>query len=348
VSDKEHQTINVKQFRSDEKSCSQVPSIARTNPRRIIRVALWAAGIVLAGIVVLELFLRWQGLGDPPLYEADPYAGYALKPTQQLTRLGGSRVHVNSLGMRSTETTRDKMPGKFRVLVVGDSVPYGGSYIDQEELFCRVAEKQLDGSDTPVEILNAGVNAYGPRNILGYVQSRGLYEADMVIVYLPWGTLLRDFTSFYIVPFWSNSPLWALAELCRFGAWKAFGALSQRWKGGSAFSRGSDLDPNLKALARLKGYCEQRNAGLFYFFSPCRDVLTGEKPDQLEWLKVKTRSALPAENVVDMTEVLHKHDNIPALYVDDCHYSRRGHLVMGAYLAQFIRAHLGRSRKLHL
>jgi hypothetical protein len=69
--------------------------------------------------LVLELALRYEGFGNPPLYQADLATGYALKPSQNVVRLHGSRVLINSLGLRSAETTSHKPQGIFRVLVLG-------------------------------------------------------------------------------------------------------------------------------------------------------------------------------------------------------------------------------------
>jgi hypothetical protein len=296
-----------------------------------------AAVITLLGIAAVELYLESRGWGHPPLYVYDPVTGYALKPSQDLTRTHGCRVVINSLGMRTHETTLSKRDGVFRVLVLGDSVPYGGSYIDQDETFCSVAERILNAGGPKYEVLNAGVNAYGPRNVLGYIESRGLFGADMVIVYFPWGNLRRDLTNFYIVPFWNRSPEWAMAEFFRHLVWAAFGKLSNRWKNINAFDNELVLTSNLAALAGIKKYCDSEAVSVFFFWSPYMDVITGTGPDKFMSDRAKLYQEIATELSVDVSPALAASKDIPSLYVDGVHYSREGHLLAGKFLADFVK-----------
>jgi hypothetical protein len=300
-------------------------------------VLISAAVITLLGIAAVELYLESRGWGHPPLYVYDPVTGYALKPSQDLKRTHGCRVVINSLGMRTHETTPTKRDGGFRVLVLGDSVPYGGSYIDQEDTFCSVAEKILNADGPNYEVLNAGVNAYGPRNVLGYIETRGLFGADMVIVYFPWGNLRRDLTNFYIVPFWSHSPGWALAEFFRHTVWAVFGKLSNRWKNVNAFDNELVLTSNLAALAEIKKYCDRKRVPVFFFWSPYMDVITGTGPDKFESDRARLYQDVPGEHIVDVAPAFKAATDIPSLYVDGVHYSREGHLLAGKFLADFVR-----------
>ncbi len=303
------------------------------------KIAFVAIAIVtLCGVAsFLEWQLRGQGWGEPPLYSYDSASGYVLKPSQNLLRSGQCRVMINGLGMRSKETSLAKQPGTLRVLVVGDSVPFGGSYIDQDDTFCNVAEKILNARRMNCEVLNAGVNAYGPQNVLGYLQSRGSFGADLMIVYFPWGNLRRDFTNFYIVPFWSNSPGWAVAEFFRHMVWAAFGALSNRWKDINAFDNDSVLASNLGALAGIKKYCDAKAVPVFFLWSPYREVVMGTGRDIFLSDRARLYQDIPAECIVDLTPAFMAAKDIPPLYVDPVHYSREGHLLAGKFVADFIR-----------
>jgi hypothetical protein len=287
--------------------------------------------------VSIEIFLRNKGYGTPPLYVFDPQIGYCIKSNQDVGRIGGSRVFINSLGMRSTEIPRSKIEGTFRVLVLGDSVPYGGSYIDQEDIFCSVAQVNLQRDNENWEILNAGVNAYGPQNVLRYVESKGLFDADLVIVYLPWGDLYRDFANFYIVPFWSNSSGYALEECFRHAVWACFGMLASRWKSTAAFNADRALDINISALERVQAICQDSGVPVYFFWSPCQSVGHGKlaEPDKNELKLVSER--LPKECTVFVEELFQNRSDIKELYVDACHYSTKGHRIVGQYLAEFIR-----------
>ncbi|AFM22770.1 SGNH/GDSL hydrolase family protein [Desulfomonile tiedjei] len=184
--------------------------------KRVFVVGIIFAIAALVGLGVAEIYLQRLGYGNPPLYSYDPAIGYVLKPNQALKRVNNCRVSINSLGMRSPDYTSEKPANVFRTLLVGDSVPFGGSYIDQQDTFCSLAEQLLtEETGRKYQILNAGVNAYGPQNVLKYLETRGTYGADLVVVYFPWGNLRRDFTNFYVLPFWSTNPQWALNEFFR-------------------------------------------------------------------------------------------------------------------------------------
>jgi hypothetical protein len=301
-----------------------------------LAIAFLTLCLCLAG---LEYYLRSDGFGYPPLYESDPAVGYLLKPSQSLTRTNGCRVIINGLGMRSPGTTRNKPKGVSRVLVLGDSVPYGGSYIDQDDIFTSVAERLLNSDGKRYEVLNAGVNALGPRNISAYVRTRGVYQSDMVIIYFPWGNLRRGWTNFYIVPFWSNSPRWALAEYFRQGCWMIFGRLSQRWKDLNAFKNDRNLELNLKALQEVRGYCDKLDTPVYFFWSPGLSNFYQET-DKLDNDRKAFRERFPREVRVDMKPILAAAGDPRKLYKDSVHYSREGHLVVGRYLAAFISTRL--------
>ncbi len=246
--------------------------------------------------------------------------------------------------MRSDESVSDKREDLFRVLVLGDSVPYGDSYIDQDETFCKVAQRLLNQNSTRFEVLNAGVNAYGPQNIVRYIKTRGLLDADLVIVYFPWGNLRRDFTNFYIVPFWSNYPTLALGEFLRYFTWTIFGSLSQKWKDTNAFQNQRVLAMNLDALAEIKRFCVNSGKPVFFFWSPYLDTMTGKTPDKFSGDREELRKRIPGHCTIDMEPVLKQNGSISSLYVDGVHYSVEGHRVAGKYLAEFILSHMKKLR----
>jgi hypothetical protein len=314
-----------------------VMNFVRIRPKRVWSWLAYLCIVTAISIVGLEFLLRWEGFGEPPLYQHDPVVGYTLKPSQALVRFHGARVLINSLGMRSAEISKVKGPGRIRVLVLGDSMPYGGSYIDQDDLFCSVAQRELNRQGERYEILNAGVNAYGPVNIWKAVHKRGLFNSDLVIVFLPWADLRREFTSYYVVPFWSVSPGWALAEFIRHGAWYVFGKLSRRWKGGAPLDQVVEL--NIQAMVNIKNYCDKHATPVYFFWSPQLSELSTTASGSLEAEKERFRSRVSPDVVVDLTQIFRDLPEVASAYVDDCHYSVRGHRVVGRFLTQFVRSH---------
>lgn len=155
------------------------------------RAACWrAVAIVLAALVVLavaaELVCRFAlGLGDPPLYVADPQIEYLPAPSRQYRRFG-RHIAYNRWSMRSGELSPSRQnPDEARILFLGDSVINGGSLTDQAELATELLRPRLaERLGRPVVVGNASAGSWGPPNLLAYVQRFGLFDADVVVIVL--------------------------------------------------------------------------------------------------------------------------------------------------------------------
>lgn len=143
--------------------------------RRILPTCFVALGaILLLGEMVARHGL---GLGDPPLYVADPSTEYRLKPNQQLRRFG-HRIEVNANAMRSSPLLATRPPGGRRVLVFGDSVVWGGAKLDQRLIATEVLKRSALS-----EVGNVAAPSWGPGNWLGWARRYGFFQAtDVVLV----------------------------------------------------------------------------------------------------------------------------------------------------------------------
>ncbi len=129
--------------------------------------------LVIAAVVSL-LGAEWSarqlfGLGNPPLYVADPRIEYLLAPGEY--RLRTQRVNVNRWHMRSVEAD------KFDALIIGDSVVNGIPGIDQ----CELASSCLAFAHN-LAVGNVSAPSWGPQNQLEYVRKFGLFDAKRVFV----------------------------------------------------------------------------------------------------------------------------------------------------------------------
>ena len=143
-----------------------------------------ASLFVLVGL--LEAYARVVlGLGDPPLWMADPEIEYLPQPAKSYLRFG-KRISYNAYSMRSRDFPRTKVnPDELRVLVVGDSVINGGAQTDQQALATTLLENKLAESlDRPVLVANIAAGSWGPPNILAYLRRFGLFDADVVVIVL--------------------------------------------------------------------------------------------------------------------------------------------------------------------
>lgn len=142
---------------------------------------------ILGGLLVLavvaELLARRLGLGNPPLWQADPEIEYLPRPSQQCRRFG-NRVNYNAWSMRSGDFPKEKEdPNELRVLVVGDSVVNGGAEVDQSDLATSIVQRRLrDAMRRPVVVGNIAAGSWGPPNELAYLKRFGLFDADLLVI----------------------------------------------------------------------------------------------------------------------------------------------------------------------
>ena len=102
---------------------------------------------------------RYLGLGEPVIYDSHALWGYSPRENRQYKRFDGDIVTINNVGVRGLEQWRDD---GANILFLGDSVTYGGSFIDDNQTFST-----LTCADIPNwSCHNAGVNAYGILNMV--------------------------------------------------------------------------------------------------------------------------------------------------------------------------------------
>lgn len=139
------------------------------------------------GSVLCETVLKsGLGLGEPIVYDKSYIWGYSPRPQRIYERFGGDIVSINDVGLRSTRSWSNDNNSK--VLFLGDSVTYGGSYIHDDELFSVLACDGLEGWSC----FNGGVNSYGILNMV--TRSRfdaRIIDADVVIFVFIWLDFLR-------------------------------------------------------------------------------------------------------------------------------------------------------------
>ncbi len=138
----------------------------------------YAVVMVLAVFLIGELVARYVlGLGTPPLSIAHNKIEYMFAPDQDVQRFGNRQLY-NEFGMRSSPLA--DWGKKRRVLVFGDSVVNGGNLTDHAQLGTTIASARVEGS----VFANISAGSWGPANILGYVETFGLFNADTVILVL--------------------------------------------------------------------------------------------------------------------------------------------------------------------
>src|SRR5439155_1080671 len=89
-----------------------------------------------------------------------------------------TRIRINDKGLRGKDYPYERVAGKRRVLVLGDSLVFGYG-VEQDEVFTDVLEGMLPAT----EVINAGVSGYGTDQELLWFRSEGVrYRPDLVII----------------------------------------------------------------------------------------------------------------------------------------------------------------------
>ncbi len=175
---------------------------------------------ILASLVFLvaaEMVLRTVfGLGHPLLYQFDADCGYLPKPNQHLSRFFCAN-DINQFGMRSPAVQSPKPKDEFRVFFVGDSVLFGMTHVDQSKICTSILQRELPQQlHRPVEVLNASAGGWAVPNEVGYLHSRGIFHADLVVFVLNTYDLVQPFNDLIpgeVVELPTRNPPTAIGEV---------------------------------------------------------------------------------------------------------------------------------------
>ena len=160
---------------------------------------------ILFGLILSELAGIKMGLGDPVIYKRDNIVGYRLMPNQKKIRRNNSKIYTDSEGFRIDHTKIRKNKNNYLVFV-GDSVTYGGSYIDNKNIF---SSKFCENFYEKYFCLNSGINGWGVINMGRFISNFNLYSKikpeKFILVILP-GDEKRNFQKIEGLPFWDAPP----------------------------------------------------------------------------------------------------------------------------------------------
>ena len=153
--------------------------------RKYVALLSLSAGAVVLVLFVAEVGLRVFAPGQHiPQREYDERLGWRGRPEldcQLREKLFTIDISQNSLGFRDTERTLDKRPGSVRIMCLGDSFTWGWG-VEESAIYTRVLETALEGGDTQIEVMNAGVGGYGTDQLLIYLREQALdYSPDLVL-----------------------------------------------------------------------------------------------------------------------------------------------------------------------
>ncbi len=190
------------------------------NFKRFVTSTVLFLSSISFGILICELAGRFIGLGNPLLYKSDTLVGYRLRPNQSNKRFQGAMVSTDSEGFRIDPSNKNNLSSEVFVFV-GDSVTYGGSYIDDSELFSSI----ICANRSESICLNSGLNAWGTYNMGRFISNFSLYSnrlpSEFILVILP-GDDERNLKGIRSLPFWTTPPKnpKAINEIINYVFWK--------------------------------------------------------------------------------------------------------------------------------
>lgn len=121
--------------------------------------------IVLLIAIFSELGLRFVGIGNFPIYQIDPQIGYIPAPHQSGKFLQKNKWAFNDKSMGVAE--RFQGSEKLDLLVIGDSLVYGGNPYRQDEKLGPQLQKKLGSS---YQVWPVGAPSWGFLNEKEYLE----------------------------------------------------------------------------------------------------------------------------------------------------------------------------------
>jgi lysophospholipase L1-like esterase len=152
-----------------------------------ICVALIAIGIAfgLCEVAARMIFPRPpMGTRQPQVaYLRDPELRYVLAPNQK-GWIDDGLITVNSQGIRGPEVASPKPQGRFRIVIIGDSLTLGWGVDDDQTFSARLDRLLRDRHpDGDLDVLNLGVSGYSTRQEVELLtRSVSRLEPNLVLV----------------------------------------------------------------------------------------------------------------------------------------------------------------------
>lgn len=286
--------------------------------------------IVLASVtgltVVAEIALRLtMGLGNPPLYVADPEIGYLLASNQKLRR-SGNLMETNQYSMRSGEFEA-KSANQTRVILLGDSVVNGSWWTDQNKTLSSLLANKLQPDLDRVEVLNASANSWSPRNELAYIKRFGLFDADALVLIINTDDLFAIKPTSLVVgksySYPDQAPALALIE-----CYQLFIAQPQSIPELEQLRQAKDdrLSHNLAAIKDIKAIAKASDTKFILALTPLlREFKSGSSDKEIEArMRLKELTQGSEINYIDFLTVWADFPQPEFLYRDHIHPTPQG------------------------
>jgi len=154
-------------------------------------------------------------------------------------------LQINKDGFKGPEI--DKTHSRLRILTIGDSCTFGTI---EKFTYPRVLEGELRRLGKKVEVVNGGVEGYGPRNVLLRIEEFKALRPEITTIYIGWNALY--FESHAVNP-WEE--YFYSIKLFKMAYEKLHGLIVDQQKSAIiAYKKAKHPDKNASELKRLEGY----------------------------------------------------------------------------------------------
>ncbi len=169
------------------------------------RKIIYAFIAILLFFVILEIVLLlvgFSGRADDTTFVLNPewdYPEYFLKDHDLFWRFRPNQIiksdffvegeyHINNHGLRGPDFSREKTPGVYRIVCLGNSCTFGWR-VGEQQVYARQLADMLKRSDPArkYEIINAGVTGYTSLQGLRFLRRDVLnWQPDLLVVSYGW------------------------------------------------------------------------------------------------------------------------------------------------------------------
>lgn len=275
------------------------------------------------GVIVLNLSLSYFfGLGNPVIYDDNPLYGYRPLPNQEMVRFNGKKIKINNLSLRCNtnwDTIKDN-----KILFLGNSVTYGGSYIDNNELFSSLVTAESNKFISA----SGGVNGWGVGNIHALLIKNNFYPAMQYVSVLLEGDFHRGVALIGGDYFVTRKPYSAIHEVINHYLTKYLQDQQGHFTGNFQKNRHLKLLIQEDAIIKLKEIDDTLKAKGFkhtIFISPSADQVFRNQSIDEDLKKLSNKYGLHFIYLLD--EIRDGKFNEKAIFHDTVHLAVQGHQV---------------------
>lgn len=302
-------------------------SIFERHPKTTLMGIVFAFSLIC--LLLAEKFASHFGLGKTVVYDAHPIYGYRPQPNQIVARQPTQVIKINNLGLRAEQ---DWEPSQYqhRILFLGDSVTYGGSYIANQDLFSHLAVKHLPQYVSG----NAGVNGWGVNNVHALIKEMTFLPAQIYVSVFPEGDFYRGHMRIGGQPFWTSKPRYALEELFQYIVYKIHLQKNSHFH----FLLLTDAEKTqiaeiaVRNLKDLDLYLKANHREHLIYITPSRQEVLGEATEDKVLMALFAKYDLKVIYLKDKLEQLKLSDKAQFFH-DDIHLSKEGHQIWGSMIA---------------